>query len=67
MRQIELAKKDDKEGIRAIARRVMSLATIYDHLLGPRLRPDDRLCRLPAIALRQSQGFSRRKARSKSS
>jgi two-component sensor histidine kinase len=34
MRQIELAKKDDKEGIRAIARRVMSLATIYDHLLG---------------------------------
>ena len=33
MRQIELA-KDDKEGIRAIARRVMSSATIYDHLLG---------------------------------
>ena len=34
MRQIELAKNGDKEGIRAIARRVMSLATIYDHLLG---------------------------------
>ena len=34
MRQIELAKNGDKEGIRAIARRIMSLATIYDHLLG---------------------------------
>ena len=33
-RQIELADKEGKEGIRAIARRVMSLANIYDHLLG---------------------------------
>lgn len=32
MRQIEIA-ESGKEGIRAIARRVMSLATIYDHLL----------------------------------
>ena len=34
MRQIELADKGGKEGIRVIARRVMSLANIYDHLLG---------------------------------
>ena len=34
IRQIELADAEGKEGIRAIARRVMSLATIYDHLLG---------------------------------
>ena len=34
IRQIELADAEGKEGIRTIARRVMSLATIYDHLLG---------------------------------
>lgn len=33
-RQIDLADPQGKEGIRAIARRVMSLANIYDHLLG---------------------------------
>jgi two-component sensor histidine kinase len=33
-RQIDLSDNDGKEGIRAIARRVMSLASIYDHLLG---------------------------------
>jgi len=32
--QINIADNDSKEGIRAIARRVMSLAKIYDHLLG---------------------------------
>ena len=34
LRQIELADREGKEGIRAIARRVMSLSKIYDHLLG---------------------------------
>jgi two-component sensor histidine kinase len=34
IRQIELADENGKEGVRAIARRVMSLATIYNHLLG---------------------------------
>lgn len=34
LRQIEKADHVDKEGIRSIARRVMSLANIYDHLLG---------------------------------
>lgn len=34
VRQIELVDKEEKEGMRAIARRVMSLANIYDHLLG---------------------------------
>lgn len=34
MRQIEIAEGNDKEGIKSIARRVMSLANIYDHLLG---------------------------------
>ncbi len=34
LRQIDLADKAGKEGIRSIARRVMSLASIYDHLLG---------------------------------
>lgn len=34
IRQIELPEKDAREGVRSIARRVMSLATIYDHLLG---------------------------------
>lgn len=33
-RQIELASEEGKEGIRAIARRIMSLSNIYDHLLG---------------------------------
>jgi two-component sensor histidine kinase len=33
-RQIELSDDANKEGMRAIARRVMSLAKIYDHLLG---------------------------------
>ena len=33
-RQIELSDNGEKEGISAIARRVMSLAAIYDHLLG---------------------------------
>ena len=33
-RQIEVADESGKEGIRSIARRVMSLANIYDHLLG---------------------------------
>jgi len=33
LRQIELSDSAGKEGIRAIARRVMSLSTIYDHLL----------------------------------
>jgi len=33
-RQIDLSESADKEGMRAIARRVMSLAKIYDHLLG---------------------------------
>jgi len=33
-RQIEVSEDAGKEGIRAIARRVMSLAAIYDHLLG---------------------------------
>jgi len=33
LRQIEISDNSGKEGIRAIARRVMSLATIYDHLL----------------------------------
>ncbi len=32
--QIELSNAEDKEGMRAIARRVMTLAKIYDHLLG---------------------------------
>lgn len=34
LRQIELADNTGKEAIRSIARRVMSLANIYDHLLG---------------------------------
>ena len=34
VKQIDLADEGGKEGIRAIARRVMSLANIYDHLLG---------------------------------
>jgi two-component sensor histidine kinase len=34
IKQIEISDDSGKEGIRAIARRVMSLATIYDHLLG---------------------------------
>lgn len=34
IRQIELSDHSGKEGIRAIARRVMGLANIYDHLLG---------------------------------
>lgn len=38
LRQIEMGdennKEDTKEGVRSIARRVMSLSTIYDHLLG---------------------------------
>jgi two-component sensor histidine kinase len=33
-RQIDLSDNGGKEGIRGIARRVMSLASIYDHLLG---------------------------------
>ena len=33
-RQIEVSKNGGKEGVRSIARRVMSLAAIYDHLLG---------------------------------
>src|SRR5258707_13189031 len=33
-RQIDVSENGGKEGVRAIARRVMSLATIYDHLLG---------------------------------
>jgi two-component sensor histidine kinase len=33
-RQIDISDNGGKEGIRAIARRVMSLAAIYDHLLG---------------------------------
>ena len=33
LRQIELSPNPGKEGIRAIARRVMSLSKIYDHLL----------------------------------
>jgi two-component sensor histidine kinase len=33
-RQIDVSDNGGKDGIRAIARRVMSLATIYDHLLG---------------------------------
>jgi two-component sensor histidine kinase len=33
-RQIEVAEESGKEGIRSIARRVTSLANIYDHLLG---------------------------------
>ena len=33
-RQIELADSNSKEGIRAIARRILSLENIYDHLLG---------------------------------
>lgn len=34
VREIELPKSDTREGLRGIARRVMSLARIYDHLLG---------------------------------
>lgn len=34
LRQIEVADSKGKEGIRAIARRVMSLANVYNHLLG---------------------------------
>ncbi len=34
MRQIEIEPEPNKEDIRAIARRVMSLANIYNHLLG---------------------------------
>ncbi|WP_375461730.1 sensor histidine kinase [uncultured Enterovirga sp.] len=34
IRQIEMPDQDGREGVRAIARRVMSLARIYDHLLG---------------------------------
>lgn len=34
VREIEMPKDDIREGLRAIARRVMSLARIYDHLLG---------------------------------
>lgn len=34
LRQIEVEDDAGKEGIRSIARRVMSLASIYDHLLG---------------------------------
>lgn len=33
IRQVELADSSSKEGIRSIAKRVMSLSTIYDHLL----------------------------------
>ncbi len=39
LRQIELADDSGKEGIRAIARRVVSLSLIYDHLLGHGLAP----------------------------
>ena len=34
IRQIELAEPGGKESIRSIARRVMSLSNVYDHLLG---------------------------------
>lgn len=34
LRQVELSEPAVKEGIRAIARRVMTLSKIYDHLLG---------------------------------
>ena len=34
LRQVELSEPAGKEGIRAIARRVMTLSKIYDHLLG---------------------------------
>ena len=34
VRQIDMPERDAKEGVRSIARRVMSLAKIYDHLLG---------------------------------
>lgn len=34
VRQIGLPEADDKAGVRSIARRVMSLAKVYDHLLG---------------------------------
>ena len=33
-RQIDVSDNGGRDGVRAIARRVMSLATIYDHLLG---------------------------------
>ncbi len=38
VKQVELAGNDDKEGIRGVARRVMTLANVYDHLLGHGLK-----------------------------
>jgi len=38
VKQVELAGNNDKEGIRGVARRVMTLANVYDHLLGHGLK-----------------------------
>lgn len=34
IRQVEASEDSGKEGVRAIARRVVTLSQIYDHLLG---------------------------------
>ena len=41
-----------KDGVNAIARRVMSLAQVYEHLLGHRAEPDDRFRWLPGALCR---------------
>jgi len=38
VKQVEVASDNDKEGIRAVARRVMTLANVYNHLLGHGLK-----------------------------
>lgn len=58
-RQIEMSENGGKEGIRSIARRVMSLAAIYDHLLGNGLSRTidfDRYLRSLCESLRDFQG-----------
>ena len=57
--QIEVSEDGGKEGIRSIARRVMSLAAIYDHLLGNGLSRTidfDRYLRSLCESMRDFQG-----------
>jgi two-component sensor histidine kinase len=58
-RQIDMSENGTKDGIRAIAQRVMSLAAIYDHLLGNGLSRTidfDRYVRSLCDSLRDFQG-----------
>ncbi len=58
LRQIEMVDVDSKEGIRAIARRVTSLANIYDQFVGAWSGPNHRFRGLFEITLYKSRGFS---------